>query len=150
MGTIKFYRFVIINYIKCFIFFVLFYSANIMLEESSKRNYVNVWEASTLPLMKMIGGINWKKNKRRSSNPVQEPTSMVDEGIDETDGYTYIKPGIEIIPVRREQQTNHPSEAQLDALRDGLAELVFSDQPIVPYNSQNRSQSENSVASLDG
>lgn len=120
------------------------------LEESSKRNYVNVWEAaSTFPLMKMIGGLNWKKNKRRSSTPVQE--QLADDGIDKTDGYTYIRPGVDILPVRPEQQiNNHSSEAELDALRDGFADLVFSDQPIVTYNSQNHPQTENSVASLDG
>jgi len=123
-----------------------------VLEESSKRNYVNVWEAAsnTFPLMKMIGGLNWKKNKKRNAIPVQEHlTPMADEGVDETDNYTTIKPGVHTIHVRPEQQIGQPTEAMLDALRDGLAELVFSDQPI-SYNSQNHSQSENSVSSLDG
>lgn len=120
------------------------------LEESNKRNYVNVWEAasSTFPIMKMIGGLNWKKNKKRSTTLVQDqPTSITDEGVDETDCYTTIRPGVHTIPVHPEQQIGQPSDAMLNALRDGLADLVFSDKPIVAYNN---SQSENSVSSIDG
>lgn len=124
-----------------------------MLEESNKRNYVNVWEAAsnTFPIMKMIGGLNWKKNKKRSAALGQEPLiPTADEGVDETDNYTTIKPGAHAIPVQTEQQTSQSSDTVLEALRDGLADLVFSDQPIVTCNSQNHPQSENSVSSLDG
>lgn len=124
------------------------------LEDSNKRNYVNVWEAasSTFPLMKMIGGLNWKKNKKRNATSVQEqPTSTANEGVDETDCYTTIRPGVHTIPVQSENVGSEPSDAMLNALRDGLADLVFSDQPIVAYNnSQNHTQSENSVSSIDG
>jgi len=140
----------------------MFFSTNVVLEESSKKNYVNVWEAAsnTFPLIKMIGGLNWKKNKKRNTTPVQEqqpPTPAVDEGVDETDNYTTIKPGVHTIPVRTDQQLSQHSDAVLDALRDGFADLVFSDQPVVlsssppSYNSQNHPQSpENSVSSLNG
>jgi len=143
-----------------------------VVEESNKKNYVNVWEAasSTFPLMKMIGGLNWKKNKKRNTAPVLEqlvpmadegidevdgyttirPGVMVDEGIDEVDGYTTIRPGVHTIPVR-EQQIGQSSDAVLDAICDGLADIVFSDPShIVSYNSQNHSKSDNSVTSLDG
>lgn len=123
-----------------------------MLDESNKRNYVNVWEAAsnTFPIMKMIGGLNWKKNKKRSAALSQEHlTPMANEGVDETDNYTTIKPGVHAIPVQTEQNPQS-SDAVLDALRGGLADLVFSDQPIVSCNSQNHSQSENSISSLDG
>lgn len=137
----------------------MFCSTNVVLEESSKKNYVNVWEAAsnTFPLMKMIGGLNWKKNKKRNLTPAQEQPLVptVDDGVDETDNYTTIKPGVPTVPVKTEQQIDQHSDAVLDALRDGLADLVFSDQPIVSsspsYNSQNHPQySENSVSSLDG
>lgn len=125
-----------------------------MYEESTKKNYANVWEAAsnTFPIMKMIGGLNWKKNKKRSAIPVQEQsTPIADEGVDETDNYTTIKPGVHVIPTRSEQQIGQPSDTMLDVLRDGFAGLVFSDQPnIVKYNPQNHPQSENSVSSLDG
>lgn len=121
-----------------------------MYEGSIKKNYVNVWDAAS-PLMKMIGGLNWKKNKKRIATPVQEQlTPMADEGVDETDNYTTIKPGVHTIPVRSKQQISQPSDTMLDALQDGFADLVFSDQPIVKYNPQNHPQSENSVSSLDG
>jgi len=139
----------------------MFFSTNGVLEESSKKNYVNVWEAAsnTFPLIKMIGGLNWKKNKKRNTTSVQEQptTPTIDKGVDETDNYTTIKPGVHTIPVRTDQQISQHSDAVLDALRDGLADLVFSDQPVVlsssppSYNSQNHLQStENSVSSLDG
>lgn len=133
----------------------MFCSTNIVVEESSKKNYVNVWEAasSTFPLMKMIGGLNWKKNKKRSTTPVLEQNiPMADEGIDEVDCYTTIKPGVHTIPVQRpEQQLGQSSDAVLDAIYDGLADLVFSDQThIVKYNSQNHSKSDKPVSSLDG
>lgn len=118
------------------------------MEDSNKRNYVNVWEAAsnTFPIMKMIGGLSWKKNKKRNSTPVREQlTPTTDEGVDETDNYTTIKPGVQTVPVQPEPQIAKPSDSVLDALRDGLADLVFSDQSTVTYNSQ----SENSV-SLDG
>lgn len=121
-----------------------------VLDESSKRNYVNMWEAAS-PLIKIIGGLNWKKNKKRNTTSVQEQLiPMADEGVDEVDGYTTIKPGVHTIPVQSEQQIGPPSDAMLDTLRDGLADLVFSDQPIVTYNTQNHPKSENSVSSLDG
>jgi len=124
-----------------------------MAEESNKKNYVNVWEtaSSTFPLMKMIGGLNWKKNKKQKTAPALEQLiPLADEGIDEIDGYTTIRPGVHTIPVR-EQQIGQSSDAVLDAFCDELADLVFSDSPpIVTYNSQNHSKSENSVSSLDG
>ncbi|KAF0764399.1 insulin receptor substrate 1-like isoform X1 [Aphis craccivora] len=127
-------------------------NTNMVVDESIKRNYVNVWEAasSTFPIMKMIGGLNWKKNKKRNIAPALEQLiPMADEGIDEIDGYTTIRPGVHTIPVR--EQISQSSEAVLDAICDGLADLVFSDQPpIVTYNSQNHSKSDNSVSSLDG
>jgi len=123
-----------------------------VVDESIKRNYVNVWEAasSTFPIMKMIGGLNWKKNKKRNIAPALEQLiPMADEGIDEIDGYTTLRPGVHTIPVR--EQISQSSEAVLDAICDGLADLVFSDPPpIVTYNSQNHSKSDNSVSSLDG
>jgi len=93
-----------------------------------------------------------EKNKKRSATPVQEQsTPMADEGVDETDNYTTIKPGVHTIPMRSEQQISQSSDTMLDVLRDGFAGLVFSDQPnIVKYNPQNHPQSENSVSSLDG
>lgn len=121
-----------------------------MYEESSKKNYANVWEAAS-PLMKMIGGLNWKKNKKRSTTSVQDqliPTA--DEGVDETDNYTTIRPGVHTVPVRSKQQISQPSDTMLEALQDGFTDLVFSDQPIVKYNTQNHPQSENSFSSLDG
>lgn len=123
-----------------------------VLEESSKRNYVNMWEAaSTFPLIKMIGGFNWKKNKKRNTTSVQEQLiPMADEGIDEVDGYITIRPGVHTIPVQPEQHIGQPSDAILDTLRDGLADLVFSDQPTIKFNSQNHPKSESSVSSLDG
>lgn len=98
----------------------------------------------------MIGGLNWKKNKKRSATPVQEqPTLTTDEGVDETD-YTTLKPGDYKISAQTGQQIGQPTtDPMLDALRDGLADLVF-DQPITTYNSQTHSQSENPVSSLDG
>lgn len=131
--------------------YIIFYSTtNVVYEESSKKNYANVWEAAS-PLMKMIGGLNWKKNKKRSSISVQDqliPTA--DEGVDETDNYTTIRPGVHTIPVLSKQQISQPSDTMLEALQDGFADLVFSDQPIVKYNPQNHSQPENSFSSLDG
>jgi len=75
---------------------------------------------------------------------------MPNEGVDEVDGYTTIRPGVHTIPVR-EKNVGHSSDAVLDAFCDELADLVFTDQPpIVTYNSQNHSKSDNSVTSLDG
>jgi len=95
--------------------------------------------------------INKKKNKKRNTAPVLEQLiPMADEGIDEIDGYTTIRPGVHTIPVQ-EQQIGQSSDAMLDAICDGLADIVFSDPPpIVTYNSQNHSKSDNSVTSLDG
>ncbi|VVC39762.1 Pleckstrin homology domain,IRS-type PTB domain,PH domain-like [Cinara cedri] len=123
-----------------------------VLEESSKRNYVNVWEAASnsFPLMKIIGGLNWKKNKKRSAMPVQLNMSN-NEGIDEVDCYTTIRPGVHTIPLRSDQNNSKlPTDALLNVLQDELADLVLSDQPIDIYNSKNCHQSENSVSSLDG
>lgn len=125
---------------------------NPVLEESCKRHYVNVWEAASnsFPLMKIIGGLNWKKNKKRNAIPVQVQLNIGNEGIDEVDGYTTIRPGVHTIPVRSEQNNSKlPTEALLNVLQDGLADLVLSDQNIDIYNSQKRHQSENSVSSLD-
>ncbi|XP_025409244.1 insulin receptor substrate 1-B isoform X2 [Sipha flava] len=122
-----------------------------MVEESNKKNYVNVWEAASSTL-KMIGGLNWKKNKKRNSTSVQEQLiPMADEGVDETDCYATFRPGDNTVSVEPDQQIGQHSDAMLDALRDGFADLVFSDQqPIVTYNSQNHPQTKNSVSSLDG
>lgn len=129
---------------------IVFFSSNTV-EESNKKNYVNVWEAASSTL-KMFGGLHWKKNKKRNATSVQEQLiPMADEGVDETDSYTTFRPGVNTVPVRPEQQIGQQSDSMLDALRDGLADLVFSDQqPIVSYNSQSHPQSENSVSSLDG
>jgi len=129
----------------------MFYSTNVALEESSKKNYVNVWEAAsnTFPLMKMIGGLNWKKNKKRSATPVQEQPSTPDDGVDEPDNYTTIRPGSCMIPVQTDKRIGQHSDVVLDALRDGFADLIVSSTP--SYNSQNHPQStDNSISSLDG
>lgn len=131
----------------------MFFSMNPVLEESVKKNYVNVWEAASnsFPIMKIIGGLNWKKNKKRNVIPVQVQLNMTNEGIDEVDGYTTIRPGVHTIPVLSEQKNSKlPTDTLLDVLQDGLADLVLSDQSIDIYNSQNRLQSDNSVSSLDG
>lgn len=129
---------------------ILFCSLNTV-EESNKKNYVNVWEAASTTF-KMIGGLNWKKNKKRNATSAQEQfIPMADDGVDEVDSYTNFRPGVNTVSMRSEQQIGQHPDAMLDALRDGLADMVFSDeQPIVTYNSQNHSQSENSVSSLDG
>lgn len=119
------------------------------LEDSNKKNYVNVWEAASSTL-KMIGGLHWKKNKKRSSTPVQEqPTSTADEGVDETDNYTTIKPGDYKISTQSGQEIGQSKDPMLDALRDGVANLVF-DPSIAIYKPQTHSQSDNPVSSLDG
>lgn len=133
--------------------FVLFCSSSMILDDSSKKNYVNVWEAASnsFPIMKMIGGLNWKKNKKRTASQ-ELLTPMADDGVDETDNYTTIRSGVPPIPVRPEQQTDKGcSKAVIQNLQNGIKDLVFSDKPpVVTFNSQNHPQPENSVSSLDG
>lgn len=77
--------------------------------------------------MKMIGGLNWKKNKKRNAIPVQEQlTPKADDGIDETD-YMTLKPGYHSIPLQPEQKINQSTDTVMEVLQDGLADMVFSD-----------------------
>jgi len=55
------------------------------IKDSNKTNYVNVLEAtsSTYPIMKTIGNLSSKTQKKRIATPVQEqPVSTTNEGID--------------------------------------------------------------------
>lgn len=74
--------------------------------------------------MKTIGNLNSKTNEKRRTILVQEqPISTTSEGIDCN------------IPAGSRQLTSQPTVSILDALQDGLEDLVL-DQPIATYNSQ--------------
>lgn len=78
--------------------------------------------------MKMIGGLNWKKNKKRNATLVQEqliPTKA-DDGIDETD-YMTLKPGNHSVSLQPEQKINQSTDTAMEVIQDGLADMVFSD-----------------------
>ncbi|XP_050434568.1 insulin receptor substrate 1-B isoform X2 [Adelges cooleyi] len=128
----------------------------VLLEESNKRNYVNVWETSTSPIFKML---NWKsrsKDKKRNNSVsnCEQLCQKSNEAVDETDSscdYTTIKPGVQTIPIRPDRQSGRSNSSELDSLSDELSDLTLSDQTIVPSNnSLSHPQSVNFVSSIDG